>query len=225
MGEVAQMSARTLAISGGWAAVIAGVVGAGAAAFLLFVPPVVDTDRFSFPLTATGFAVIQVAFFLHHLLVVWALWAFWRAGFAGHGVLAAIGGIASVLAMLALSVQELVAITAADSAYPSPLTDVIEATYGMITLATGVVIIVFGIAAVRARVLSGAGRWLMLVIGIWVIVPLTPAIFAGFELGRIAIGLWLLLFTWLGAEMIRWARTAETATPGRDEAATEVVRR
>lgn len=219
------MSARTLAISGGWAAVIAGLVGAGAAAFLLVVPPAVEADRFSHPLTATGFAIIQVAFFLHHLLVVWALWAFWRAGLAGRGVLAAIGGIAAVVAMLALSVQELIAISAADSAYPSPLTDVIESAYGMITLATGAVLILLGIAAVRAHVLTGVGRWLMVVIGIWVIVPLTPAIFAGYELGRIAIGLWLLLFTWLGAEMIRWARTAENVIDNGGVDATEVLRR
>lgn len=206
------MSARTLAISGGWAAVVAGLLGAGAAAFLLFVPAVVGVDRFSFPLTATGFAVIQVVFFVHHLLMVWALWAFWRAGLAGRGVLAAIGGITSVVTMLALSVQELIAIAAADSARPSPLTDVIESAYGILTLATGAALIVFGIAAVRARVLGGVGRWLVLVIGVWVIVPLTPAIFAGYELGRIAIGLWLLLFTWLGAEMIRWARSPEAAS-------------
>ena len=205
------MRARELAISGGWAAVVAGLVGVGAAAFLLVVPPLVGADRFSFPLTATGFVIIQVAFFLHHLLVVWALWAFWRAGLAGRGVFAAIGGIASVVAMLALSVQELVAISAADSAYPSPQTDVIEAAYGMITLATGAALILFGIAVARARVLSGVGRWLMLVIGVWVIVPLTPAIFAGYEVGRIAIGLWLLLFTWLGVAMIRWAHTPAPA--------------
>ena len=209
------MRARKLAISGGWAAVVAGLLGVGAAAFLLVVPPVVETDRFSYPLTATGFVIIQVAFFLHHLLVVWGLWAFWRAGLAGRGVLAAIGGVASVVAMLALSVQELVAISAADSAYPSPLTDVIETVFGMITLATGAALIVFGIAAARARVLSGAGRWLVLVIGVWVIVPLTPAIFAGYEVGRIAIGLWLLLFAWLGAEMIRWARTPVAAAADR----------
>lgn len=208
------MGARMLAGSGGWAAVVAGVLGAGAAAFLLVVPPAVEPDRFSFPLTATGFVVIQVAFFLHHLLVVWALWAFWRAGLAGRGVLAAIGGITSVLTMLALSVQELVAISAADSASPSTLIDVIEGAFGMITLATGAALIVFGIATVRARALSGAGRWLVLVIGVWVIVPLTPAIFAGFELGRIAIGLWLLLFTWLGVEMLRWARTREPVLAG-----------
>ena len=205
------MRARELAISGGWAAVVAGLVGVGAAAFLLVVPPLVRADRFSFPLTATGFVIIQVAFFLHHLLVVWALWAFWRAGLAGRGVFAAIGGIASVVAMLALSVQELVAISAADSAYPSPQTDVIEAAYGMITLATGAALILFGIAVARARVLSGVGRWLVLVIGVWVIVPLTPAIFAGYEVGRIAIGLWLLLFTWLGVAMIRWAHTPAPA--------------
>ncbi|WP_314502660.1 hypothetical protein [uncultured Microbacterium sp.] len=208
------MSDRQLVVTGGWAAVIAGLVGAGAAAFLLLVPHMVAPDRFSFPLTATGFVVIQTLFFLHHLLVAWALWAFWRGGLAGRGTLAAIGGIASVVALLALSVQELVAITAAESGYPSPLTDVIESTYGVITLAAGAVLIVFGIAAARARVLSGPGRWLILVIGIWVIVPLTPAIFAGFELGRIAIGLWFLLFTWMGAEMIRWARS----TPSEDAA-------
>lgn len=221
------MNDRRLVVTGGWAAVIAGLVGAGAAAFLLVVSPVVEPDRFSFPLTATGFVVIQILFFVHHLLVVWALWAFWRGGLAGRGALAAIGGMGSVVAMLALSVQELVAIAAADSAYPSPLTDAIESTYGVITLAAGAVLIVFGIAAARARVLTGPARWLILVIGIWVIVPLTPAIFAGYELGRIAIGVWFLLFTWLGAEMIRHVRSTaptDAAAPAPVDAAERVRR-
>lgn len=209
------MGARQLAVSGGGAAVAAGVLGAAAAGFLLIVPPVVERDRFSYPLTATGFMIIQIAFCLHHLLVVWCLWAFWRAGLAGGGIAAAIGGIGSAVAMLALSAQELVAISGADSAYPSPRTDVIESAFGMITLTAGAVLIVLGIVTARTRVLRGTSRWLVLAIGVWVIVPLTPAIFAGYEAGRIAIGLWLLMFAWLGVVMIRWSRTLAPHVAGR----------
>lgn len=202
------MNVRVWAMTGGWALIIAGILGAAAAVFLIVVPPAVSPDDFSFPLTPTGHIVIQVVFFFHHLLVVWGLFAFWRAGLAGHGVLAAIGGIGASVAMAALAVQELVTATAADAAYPSEQTDMIESVYGILTLITGAALVLFGFAAVRARMLSGVSRFIVLILGVFVFVPLTPAIFGPFVLGRIAIGVWLLLFAWLGIAMIQWARRA-----------------
>ena len=69
--------------------------------------------RFSFPLTASGFVVIQVLVFVHHLALAWGIYEVWRRGLAGHGVLGRVGGLGSVLAMAALAVQELVASSAA----------------------------------------------------------------------------------------------------------------
>lgn len=206
------MGVRRWAKTGGWALVVAGVLGAAAAAFLMVVPPAVTEDRFSFPLTASGYVVIQVSFFLHHLLVVWGLWAFWRAGLAGRGVLAAIGGIAASATMAALSVQELITAGAAEATYPSPQTDAIEGVYGVITLAAGAALVVLGIASLRARVLPGAGRFVMLILGVFVFVPLTPGIFGPFLVARLVIGVWLLLFAWLGVVMIRWAAAGASAS-------------
>lgn len=208
------MNARRWSKTGGWALVAAGGLGAAAAAFLIAVPPAVAADRFSFPLDTTGYITIQIAFFLHHLLVVWGIWGFWRAGLGGRGTLAAVGGLGAVLMMTALAVQELITATAAEAAYPSAQTDTIESVYGVITLGTGAALIVLGIASIRARELSGPGRYIILILGIFVFVPLTPAIFGPFVIGRLAIGAWLLLFAWLGFVMIAWAAsTAVVSTP------------
>lgn len=184
-----------------WALVVAGAVGAAGAAYLAFVSPVVADDHFSYPLSADGFAAIQGFFFVHHLVLAWGLYAVWRGGFAGTGRLARTGGWLSVLAMVLLAVQELVAISAADAAYPSDQTDVVEGIYGALSMLNGVALIVFGLAAVRAG--RWGGRWLLLVAGIYVFVPLTPAVFGPFVVARLAIGGWMLLFAALGWTLLR----------------------
>lgn len=199
------MNEHRMARVGGWTAVIAGLVGAAAAVALLVVPPQVGADVFSYPLDAAGHAVVQSAFFVHHLAMAFALFAFDRAHLAGPGRFARVSAVLSIVLMIALAVQELVAIAVASAPYPSPETSAVEAVYGLLSLLLGVALVLFGIAAVRARVLAGAGRWSLLAVGVYLFVPLTPAIMAGFVAGRIAIGVWLLLFAWWGLAMVRWA--------------------
>ena len=56
---------------------------------------------------------------------------------------------------------------------------------------------------------------LVLVIGVFVFVPMTPAIIASYEAARIAIGVWMLLFAALGLGLTRISpRPAVTAAPG-----------
>lgn len=83
-----------------WALLIAGATGAAAAVFLAVVPAAVADDQFSYPLTAAGFTVIQVFFFVHHLALAWGLYAVWRRGFGGAGPLVRLAGALSVLAMV-----------------------------------------------------------------------------------------------------------------------------
>ena len=166
--------------TGGWALVLAALTGAAAGVFLAFVPAAVADDRFSFPLTPGGFTAIQVFFFVHHLAIAWGLLAVWPAGYQGRGWLAVVGAVGAVGSMALLAVQELVAISVANAAYPSPETGTVESVYGVLSMLIGVALIVFGIAAARARRWSGWQRWVVLVLGIFVIVPLTPAIFGPF---------------------------------------------
>lgn len=202
------MSAQRMALIGGWTAVLAGLTGAAGAVFLLTVPPGSPPEVFNYPLSPTAFVVVQVAFGVHHLLTAAALWAFWRAGFAGRGRLADTAGWSAVVTMALLGVWEFVVISANGAPYPSDEIAWIDAGYGTLSLLNGVALVLLGVAAARAQVLAGAWRWIALVIGIWVFVPMTPALLGGFVLGRIVIGTWLLLFALLGWGMLRWAAEA-----------------
>jgi hypothetical protein len=62
--------------------------------------------------------------------------------------------------------------------------------YGGVSVLNGAALIVFGVAAIQARRWTGWRRLLLLVLGIYVIVPLTPAIFGPLVLARLTIGLW-----------------------------------
>lgn len=199
------MDVRRIARAGGWAGIIGGLLGAAAAIVLLAVPPAAPEGVFGYPFAPETFVVIQVAFFVHHLVIAFALWAFWRAGLAGPGRFAAWSAISAVTAMALLGVWEVLVLSATGAPYPSDETVWIDAGYGTLSLGCGVGLVLLGIATARARVLAGAGRWITLVSGIYVFVPMLPGLFAGFVIGRIVLGVWLLLFAWIGATMIRWA--------------------
>jgi hypothetical protein len=49
----------------------------------------------------------------------------------------------------------------------------------------------------------GAGRWLLLAMGGYVFVVMFPAVFGPLVAGRIAIGVWMLMFAALGASLVR----------------------
>lgn len=197
--------------AGGWAGVLAGLTGLAAAVFLLAVPPAVDATLYNYPLSRTAFAVVQTLFCLHHLVMAWALWAFWTAGLAGAGRFAAVGAWSAIGTLTFLGIWELVAISGSGLPYPSEQTGWLDAGYGIASLAVGVGLVLLGVAAVRAGILTGVERWSVLVTGIYVFVPMTPGIMAGFVIGRIVIGVWLLLFAGIGWAMLDWARRANAA--------------
>lgn len=194
---------RTFGRAPGIACVVAGVLGLAAAVMLAFLPPAVGDDRFSYPLTPGGFTAIQVFFAVHHLPLAWGAYVVWRRGAAGRGRLAGLGGIGATATLGLLSVQELVAIAAADAPYPSELTELIEAIYGVVSMLIGLAFVVLGLAVARAGRWTGWARWVPLAIGIYVFVPLTPAILGPFVVARLAIGGWMLLFAALGVALLR----------------------
>ena len=188
----------TVATSGGWALLAGGATGAASALYLAFVPPAVGEDQFSFPLGVGAFTAVQLFFCVHHLALAYGLFAVWRSGLAGTGRLAAVGGLGAALSMAALAAQELVVIGVAEAPYPSPETDAVGGVYGVLSLLNGAALIVFGVAALRAGRWQGWRRSLLLATGVYVIVPLTPAIMGPFVLARLTIGGWMLLFAALG---------------------------
>jgi len=66
--------------------------------------------------------------------------------------------------------------------------------------------VIAGIGLARRPVLRGAARWLLLVSGGYVFVVMFPAVFGPLVAGRVAIGIWMLMFAALGVSLIRNAR-------------------
>lgn len=186
----------------GWSCVVAGVTGAIAALLLVLVEPVVGEGRYSYPLSAGGFAAIQAFFFVHHLGLVAGLYGLWRAGAVGTSRLGRWGGAGAVAGMALLTVTELIAITASDSAYPSPHTNMLDGFYGVSSMSIGVTLIMAGVAVMRTKVWRNWRRYVPLLLGVYVFVPMTPAMFGPFVLARFAIGGWMLGFALLGWALV-----------------------
>ncbi|MGI8874143.1 MAG: hypothetical protein ACR2KP_07425 [Egibacteraceae bacterium] len=103
---------------------------------------------------------------------------------------------------------ELVAIAGADSAYPSARSDLIASLYGVSSILIGVTLIMAGTAVIGTGRWQGWRRLLPLLLGVYVFVPMTPALFASFVLARVVIGGWMLGFAALGWALVTAAPKA-----------------
>ncbi len=181
----------------------AGVLGAASGVVLAAAPAAVGDDRYSYPMTATAFVAAQCWFAVQHL----GLWA----GIVGLGRSRAQPPRAAVrlaaAGMLLLAATELAAIGAATSATSGAGPDALGALYGVSTITVGVGLTWAGAAVARHRTWTGPRRWLPLVLGAWVFIPMLPALFGGFLAARLAIIGWMLLFALLG-----WALDREAAS-------------
>ena len=199
-------TSRSVSRAGVWC-LGAGLVGAAQAIILLAWPPQVSDDRYSYPFTGFGFLVAQMSFFLQHLpLVVGVAALLWLpAARASRTARIAIG--AASLGLMLLAVNELITIVAYDAATGSSLATLANNLYGPPVMLSGAGLLVAGIALLRQGTQGWVGaRWipaLVLLLGAYVFVPLTPAIMGPFTAGRLGIGGWMLLFAVLGHGLTR----------------------
>ncbi|HWC13138.1 MAG TPA: hypothetical protein VG929_00915 [Actinomycetota bacterium] len=198
----------------GWLCLVAGVIGAAAAVFLVLVEPAVPEDRYSYPLTAGGFTAIQVFFFVHHLGLVAGLYGLWHSGVVGTSRFGRWGAVGALVGMALLTLTELIAITGSDAPYPSPRTDMLDGLYGVSSVLIGVTLIMAGVAVVRTRVWRDWRRYVPLLLGVYVFVPMTPAVFGPFVLARFAIGGWMLGFALLGWALVETGEDAAVDLEG-----------
>lgn len=114
---------------------------------------------------------------------------------------------AAAVGLVLLTAMELVTIVAYDAATDSSLATLVNNLYGPPVILIGAGLLVAGIALVRQGTAGWVGaRWmpaLVLLMGVYVFVPLTPAIMGSFVAGRLGIGGWMLLFAVLGFGLTR----------------------
>jgi len=184
----------------------AGLLGAASGIYLAVVRPEVSPERYSYPLESAQFAIIQIWFVVQHLGLLLGIVAFGATGAAGWVWRRRVGQVAAVVGMAWLAITELVAILAARATAASSLTTFLNFNYGISSVLIGVGLVIVGLAVLRTREMHGWRRFLPLVIGVYVFVPMTPALAGPFVAARLAISGWMLLFALLG-----WTLTQDEA--------------
>jgi hypothetical protein len=194
------------------------VIGALQAVVLVAVPAQVGKDRFSYPFDVTGHALAQTSFLLQHLGLVAGLVALMSLPAGRLSRPTRYGLWAGTIGMVILAVQELVAIAPADEPLTSDLATLVSGLYAVPVLLIGVGLTVGGIGLARHSQATTPSwlRWLPTVLGVWVFVPLSPALMAPFLAGRIAIGSWMALFIALGWGLSRAPEPAWQPAPPAD---------
>jgi hypothetical protein len=197
-----------------WLCMTAGVLGAASGLFLALVEPQVVVDRFSYPLSADDFTWVQVWFAVHHLGLLAGIVALRPAGVLPDSRPARWGWWAAALGMAGLAVTEVVAIAARDDMVDSSVAGVLGGLYGLDCVALGVGLTTVGASMWRSQAWEGWRRGVVLALGVWVFVPLFPALVVTPTDGaRLAIGGWMLLFAALGVALLSPAALRGSGRP------------
>jgi hypothetical protein len=192
-------SSRALA---GWIGAVGGLIGVASGLFTAFVSPAVSNDLYRYPYSPGAFAAVQVIFAINHLMLLVALLAIGRVR-AARGALWRAGAAIGAFGLLLLTGCEIWALGLTHTAENGPGSGPLDTAYGVATLASGVGLILVGIAVVRAGRWRGWARWTPLALGVIVFVVVLPGVFGTFLEGRFAISFWMLVWTALGVALIR----------------------
>jgi hypothetical protein len=183
--------------------VVAGVAGAVSALVIVLWPDQVTDRHYSYPFSAEWYVAAQVFFAVQHLGLL--------AGIAGLTCLAwsrssrttRTGLALTTAGLVGLTACELFAITAAHALVDTARADAVDNAYSVPMIVIGAGMMVAGTGLALRPVLTGAGRWWLLALGVYLLVVMFPAVFGPMVAGRIAIGVWMLMFAGLGLSLVR----------------------
>lgn len=175
-----------------------GLLGALSALVLLVWPPQVGEHLVSYPFTTNGFYAVQAWFFVHHFGLLLVLVALAGSGAVGAGRLGRTSAWAAVVGMVALTFAELLAMRYATWDNDTANAGLMGTAYGVSVTVIGLGLLIAGVGVLRAGAWSGGQRWAPLAIGLAAFAVVTPGMFGGFVIARLAIGFWMLLFGALG---------------------------
>ena len=190
-----------------------GLLGTFSALLMLIWPPQVDEELVSYPFTTAGFYIAQSWFFVHHFGLVLMLLAFALSGALGRFWRG--GAWTAVVGMVALTFSELLAMRYADWHNESANAGLMGAAYAISVTAIGLGMLAAGVGVLRAGVWHGWWRWTPVAIGMATFAVVTPGMFGGFVIARLAIGSWLLLLAGLGWSLHVESQRLVRATPSR----------
>jgi hypothetical protein len=186
--------------------VVVGVVGAGSAAVVIAWPDQVSDQHYSYPFSAAWYAAAQAFFAVQHLGLIAGVVGLAGLAWSSSSRTTRTGLVLTTAGLVGLTACELFAITAADALVDTARADTVDNSYGIPMIAMGVGMVMAGSGLARRPVLTGAGRGGLLALGVYLFVVMVPAVFGPMVAGRIAIGIWMLMFAGLGLSMVRSGR-------------------
>jgi hypothetical protein len=198
------MSPRALSSSGS-IGLITGILGVLSAIVMLSWTPQSTEGVLHYPFTPDGFRILQTWFFVHHFGLVAVLVGLLMSGAVGAGRFFRAGAWIAIIGMVMLTGMELFAIQYTEWDTKAANEGTMGAGYGISTSLVGLGMLIAGAGVLRTRVWSGWRRWIPLLIGLSLFLVVTPGMFSGYVIARLAIGSWMALFAALG-----WALVVET---------------
>ncbi len=200
------LEARSRLHALGLITVVAGILGAASAIVIIAWPDQVSDQHYSYPFSAAWYAPAQVFFAVQHLGLVAGLGGLTGLAWSRSSRTTRTGLVLTTAGLVGLTACELFAITAADALADTGRANAVDNSYSIPMTAMGVGMVMAGSGLARRPVLTGAGRWGLLALGVYLFVVMFPAVFGPMVAGRIAIGIWMLMFTGLGLSMMRSGR-------------------
>ena len=196
--ESARTGGRPLA---GWLCAAGGAAGVASGLVTAFVPPAVTMNMYRYPFSPGGYTAAQLVYAANHLLLLAGLLGIGRAR-AARGASWVTGAAIGAFGLLLLTGCEIWALRVTGMAADGPQSGPLNAAYGVATIASGIGLILAGIAVVRTGRWRGWARWTPLALGVLVFVMVLPGLFGTFLEARLAITAWMLAWAGLGAALI-----------------------
>lgn len=130
----------------------AGGVGVASGLATVFVPPAVTMDMYRYPFSPGAYTAAQLVYAANHLMLLAGLLGIGRVG-AARGASWTTGAAFGAFGLLLLTGCEIRALRVTNMAVDGPRSGPLDTAYGVATIASGIGLILAGIAVVRT------GRW------------------------------------------------------------------
>jgi hypothetical protein len=197
------------------ACVAGGLVGALGSVLLAFVPAAVSPGVYNYPLEVSLFIVVQSVFALVYLVLAYGLMGLWWARVVPPSTFGSSGTLAAAGSLVLLAIVHLVSIAAAGWEDTAPFIDILDASFGVVTAASGLSLVLGGIAIVRGQAWPNWGAYLPLALGVYVFALLIPALLGPSILAHLAIAGWCILFVALGIALRQLTMPPRAQRPAR----------
>lgn len=184
----------------GWICAAGGLIGVASGLVTAFSPPAVDVHMYRYPFSPAGYTAAQITYAANHVMLLAGL-GIGRVR-AARGAWWVTGAAFATFGLLLLTGCEIWGLRLTNALVDASQSGPLGTAYGLATIATGIGLILTGIAVLRTRRWRGWARWTPLVLGILVFVMVAPGLFGTFLEGRLAITAWMLVWTALGVALI-----------------------